>query len=91
MGYRIVYDGREGKYEVRARSSLPGIVLGMGCCILLVICCLPGVAEKIRSVVIPGEDALTVAAFSAMQDDLRSGAGFWDAVEVFCRQVIHGK
>lgn len=47
--------------------------------------------QKFRSFLIPGEDAVTVQAFQNMTDDLRSGATLGDAVEAFCRFVIHGQ
>ena len=91
MSYRIVYDGREGKYEVRQQKPLSGMFFIVFACVLLFLCLSPWAAEALRSILIPGDVSITVAAFSSMTDDLRSGAGFLEAVEVFCRQVIHGQ
>ena len=91
MSYRIVYDGREGKYEVCKQKRISGMIVVVFACVLLFLCLSPWAAEQVRSILIPGDDSVTVAAFSSMTDDLRSGAGFLEAVEVFCRQVIHGQ
>lgn len=91
MSYRIVYDGREGKYEVRQQKPLSGMIFVIFACVLLFLCLSPSTAEQLRSMLIPGEESVTVEAFSAMTDDLRSGAGILEAVEGFCRQVIHGQ
>ena len=91
MGYRIEYDGRAGKYEVKSeRKALPKILL---CALILVaaLCLWPQGAQKLRSFLIPGEDAVTVQAFKNMTNDLRSGARVGEAVEAFCRYVIHGQ
>ena len=91
MGYRIEYDGRAGKYEVKPEGKgLPKIFL---CGIIRVasLCLWPQGAQKLRSFLIPGEDAVTVQAFQNMTDDLRSGATVGEAVEAFCRYVIHGQ
>lgn len=92
MGYRIEYDNWGKKYEVRREKHiLPGILALSGAAILLTLCFLPETAAGLRACLIPGEDRVTVQAFSSMADDLRSGAGLREALESFCRQVIHGR
>ena len=91
MGYRIEYDGREGKFEVTQEGKwLPKILF---CTVILVaaLCLCPQGGQKLRSFLIPGEDAVTLQAFHNMTDDLRSGATVGEAVEAFCRYVIHGQ
>ncbi len=91
MSYRIEYDIGAGKYEIRTqRRNWPLIIAVSAAGLLLGACFAPEFAAGLRSFLIPGEDAVTVQAFAAMTDDLRSGAGLWEAVEAFCRQVIHG-
>lgn len=91
MSYRIEYDSRAGKYEVRKDMDLfPLVLASFGLFLLLTFCLWPTGAAELKAFLIPGEDAVTVAAFSAMTDDLRSGASIMDAVEAFCRSVIHG-
>lgn len=91
MGYRIEYDGRAGKYEVKPEGKrLPMILLCAGV-LVAALCLWPQGAQKLRSFLIPGEDTVTVQAFQNMTDDLRSGATVGEAVEAFCRYVIHGQ
>ena len=91
MGYRIEYDGRAGKYEVkREGKGLPKVLL-CGVILIAALILWPQGAQKLRSFLIPGEDAVTVQAFHNMTDDLRSGATVGEAVEAFCRYVIHGQ
>lgn len=92
MSYRIEYDNRIGKYEVRKgqpkkMSSLLIIaVVGVICGTML----LPEGVAELRSWFIPGDDTVTVQAFRNMTDDMRSGASLEDAVFAFCHYVIHG-
>lgn len=92
MGYRIEYDGRAGKYEVHAERKLFPVLLMCSAALILVAMFLwPQGVQALRSILIPGEDAVTLAAFQNLTADLRSGASVGDAVEAFCRFVIHGK
>lgn len=91
MGYRIEYDSMGKKYEVRQeRSIFPWILVLSGAAVMLTLCFFPEMIAGIRSFLIPGEDAVTVQAFSDMTHELRSGTGLREALEGFCRQVIHG-
>ena len=93
VSYRIEYDGAVGKYEVRklrnGNLSVLCAVAFIGC---LVSLCLIGHERRavIRSILIPGSDAVTTAAFQTMTNDLRSGAGLYDAFFDFCHMVLHG-
>lgn len=93
MSYRIEYDGRIDKYEVvpEYRSRLPYFLAAFFCLFLLltVVFWQEG-WEQLKSILIPGEDEITVQAFLNMTDDLRSGAGMRDSIYTFCRSVIHG-
>lgn len=91
MSYRIEYDTGAGKYEIRREQSIFPMMLPLfTAAVFLTLCFWPEAAAHLRSYLIPGEDAATIQAFSAMTDDLRSGAGLWEAAEAFCRMVIHG-
>ena len=94
MGYRIEYDWGNGKYEVREdhpwRFSLM-LVGAFGIFLLFAPLFWPERVAAVRSVLIPGDDAVTVQAIRNMTDDLRSGATLQDALEAFCRFVVHGQ
>ena len=92
MGYRIEYDGQAGKYQVHEeRKRFPVLFLFTTGLILATMFFWPQGVQELRSMLIPGDDALTLQAFQTMTDDLRSGATVGEAVEAFCRFVIHGK
>lgn len=92
MSYRIKYDNRIGKYEVRRdqpkkiSSLLIIAVVGVIGGLLL----WPEAGAALRAAIIPGEDMVTVQAFRNMTADMRSGASLGDAVFAFCHYVIHG-
>ena len=93
MSYRIEYDGRIGKYEVRKenerRNAMYVYVAGAGI-LAAAILLWPEVGTALRSWIIPGDDAVTTQAFLNMTQDMRSGASLGEAVFGFCRYVIHG-
>lgn len=91
LSYRIEYDSRIDKFEVRSiRHGGRNIFLLMGIGFLAVSCLAPEYRNTVRSFLIPGEDAVTTLAFQTMSEDLRSGANLADAFYEFCRMVIHG-
>lgn len=94
MGYRIEYDRENGRYEISHMRTwqFPLMLAGvLGVFLLLVMHFWPEGAAVFRSALIPGDDAVTLQAFRNMTADLRSGATVPDALETFCRFVIHGK
>lgn len=89
MGYRIVYDARGGKYEVRVhRPWRFWIVCGIS--LLLIFVFWEDGAAYIREAMIPGDNQVTLAALRNLSEQLRQGENIRTAVEVFCRDVIHG-
>ena len=93
MSYRIQYSGKTGKYEVTSKEGKPSPMLWMmflGCVLLLLFALQPDIWIPIRSILIPGEDAVTVQAFQTMYGDLRSGAPIHQAFYDFCLLVIYG-
>ena len=88
MSYRIIYDSGIKKYEVKKITQNRKFVW-LFLPIILLALAVPGSREAVRSVLIPGEDAVTVLAFRTMTDDLRSGAGMGEAFFDFCRMVMN--
>ena len=91
MGYRIMYDGSSGKYEVKKERPL-GLAAMTGLCfgVFLLATCLFWTEgrEVLNEYLIPGDNQVTLQAARSMRDDLRSGARLEDALEAFCREVI---
>ena len=91
MGYRIEYDGRAGKYEVKREGKWGIPILLCTAIVLAFLCFLPQGRGELCGFLIPGEDEITLQAFENMTCDLRSGASLGEAVEAFCRFLIHGQ
>ena len=89
MGYRIVYDGREGKYEVR-RCNQDRIFVLIGLLFLLIFALWQDGASYIRDALIPGDNRVTMSALRNLTEELRQGTDLQDAVVTFCGDVIHG-
>lgn len=93
VSYRILYDRSIDKYEVYKTPShsyklciLSGAVLFLLSARVL----MPDIWSAFISLLIPGEDSVTAAAFHTMTGDLLSGADVYNALLDFCRMIIHG-
>lgn len=89
MGYRIVYDARGGKYEVRVHRPWHFWIVCSISLLLIYVFWEDG-AAYIREAMIPGDNQVTLAALRNLSEQLRQGENIRTAVEVFCRDVIHG-
>lgn len=93
MAYRIAYDAHMGKFEIRSKqeSRIPKLfTLCFLCFLIFTFLFWDAGADWLRSFLIPGEDIQTIAAFQNMTGELRNGASLGEAIETFCREVIHG-
>lgn len=92
MSYRIEYDRRIGKYEVRKDEQKKFLLFLIMAVVGLIggMMLLPDGAAALGSWMIPGDDTVTVQAFQNMTDDMRSGASLAEAFYSFCHYVIHG-
>jgi len=91
LGYVIAYDMKEKKYEIRRnRSCRFSFLLTAAFCLFVVgtLYFWPEGREILISMVIPGEDSVTIAAFRNMTGNLRAGAAVGDAIAAFCADVI---
>lgn len=50
----------------------------------------PEGVEAFRSLLIPGQDAVTMGAFLDLVSGLQEGEGFSECMTAFCREVIYG-
>lgn len=89
MGYRIEYEHRTGKYEIR-KDRFPVWLLAAGLLFLGICLISPKGMTTVLDFLIPGEVAVTVQAFRNMTCDLRSGADLGEAFYAFCRYIVHG-
>ena len=93
MGYRIEYDGPgEVCLHQRNRSRHIGV---MTAAFFLLFCTLMSVIwpekwNRASQQLVPGDPAVTKAAFSQMTRQLREGEDVYDAVFTFCREVVDG-
>jgi hypothetical protein len=91
MSYRIEYDRGTEKYEIKENVGIIlWMITGFSLLFVMLLSFHAEVFPWVKELLIPGDDNLTIQAFSAMTDDLRSGATIADAVETFCKTVIHG-
>ena len=92
MSYRINYDKKSEKYEVKKDTDVfPWFLAAFGLFLIMIFSLRAESPEALREILIPGEDSVTLQAFHSMTDDLRSGATITDAIECFCRTVLHDK
>lgn len=89
MPYRIEYQATK-KVRGAEKRREPLSALTALCFLLLLLLAgalWPEGAAALRSLVIPGEAAVTVGALEDLAGDLRSGTGIQEALDGFCRQV----
>ena len=91
MPYRIEYDKSTQKYEIKSKHSLRFSFILLTCYILFFILTAafwPDGRAFIQEFLIPGDNAVTIEAFSTMTRELRSGVSFNDAIYTFCHEII---
>lgn len=93
MAYRIEYDTKVGKYEIRQNppTGFP-VLLAAVLVLFLAVTFLfwEDGAAVLKDVLIPGDDAVTILALQTMTEELKSGVPVRDALAAFCSDVIHG-
>lgn len=87
MAYRIEYQAAKKVRGMEKRTAAGPALLGV--CVLalllLVSALRPGAVSEL---LVPGDPAVTVAAFEDLAEDLREGQSIQAALEDFCRQVM---
>lgn len=94
MGYRIEYDQGTERYEVMQDNPWRVWILTaicFGIFMMLSNWFWPEGSAFIRDILIPGDDAVTVQAFTNMTEELRSGTAVKEAVTAFCNEVLIGE
>lgn len=92
MNYRIEYDGaRVKKRAIRVTKAKKWtIILVCAAVIASGFMLWPRGRMMLRDFVLPGDGAITDRALQGLVENLRSGQPMSDAVEVFCKEIIHG-
>ena len=91
MSYQIAYPGTnhmEQNYTQRTKKNKIFPVVVILCVTILAVLVYTLGLDAVSSFLIPGNDAVTVAAFEQMQADLKGGMPVKDAVTVFCKEII---
>lgn len=91
MAYRVIYGpmpkvsgrGSCDSFRLRALTAACLLVFSMG-----VRQFWPEGRDRLRQVLLPGEETLTEAAFQDMMGDIRAGETLGDALTAFCREIV---
>lgn len=78
----------EQNYKQRTRKSRMFPVVVILCITIFTVSVYMLGLDTVSSFLIPGNDAVTVAAFQQMQADLKSGIPVKEAVTTFCTEII---
>ena len=92
MGYRIEYGPVKKVRGLESRFSLICSLVGVIflACLLLAGCIWSEILSGLRNILIPGDPAITVAAFVELSDQLRNGAPLQDALLSFGADILEG-
>lgn len=89
MGYLIEYDkGMTKKRAIYRKKSGAGRILALA--LLLGTMLLPAGRTALRNLILPGNEEITAHALEALAEDLKAGDTVGEAVEAFCKEIIHG-
>lgn len=92
MGYRVEYGPvkkvRGLEKRVSRVSALTGLFLLLF--LFLTVNFWPKGAETVKNMVLPGDPAVTAAAWEDMTDQLREGEELSDALHYFCVRILEG-
>lgn len=92
MGYRITYEnGHIHKKTIRS-SQFRWKRWGAGAAVaaLAVTLLIPRGRLWLRDILLPGDEDVTAAALGSLVENLSSGEPVGEAVQTFCREIIHG-
>ena len=92
MGYQITYDrGYVCKRKIRISTKrIKWYAVGAIFVILVLIFALPTGRLWLRDLLLPGIEAVTVAALEDLVHNIQQGTPISDAMTQFCQQIIYG-
>lgn len=89
MSYRIEYNPEKNrKYPIPRTKNRKWVIVALTALVLLFALLKFDGSKTISSWLIPGDPEITVAAFSDMVADIRSGEPAGEAVTAFCLEII---
>ncbi len=92
MSYCIEYtSGVSKKYPMKTKQKIKKqTVIAIVSVVTVALLCLPVVRESVKQLLMPGDPVITEAAFISMVEQLGAGESVYDAVTVFCKEIIQG-
>ena len=92
MSYRIQYGFVSKHHKLYNKVSGKGSLIGLFLMVCLVLFCVFWESAKsvLMDLVIPGDTAVTVAAFEHMTEKLKAGEGVIESFRSFCREILTG-
>lgn len=89
MSYRVDYNPEmKNRYPsfIKIRKKVPVRPLLLGIVVITACCCI--FRCGVLRLLIPGDPAVTTAAFSEMVDDIGAGQAIRQALLSFCKEII---
>lgn len=91
MSYEILYRSKKTKNGIsRGWSKSAFVVCFFVLFLRLVRLLWPEGDIMLRSLLYPGDPAVTASALQMLTEELSSGAGVYDAIRHFCVQILEG-
>lgn len=91
MSYRVEYSSSGGK-RTQIRQKNGRALLLTAVCFLIFLLIVSGFwprgAQALRNMLLPGDSAVTAAAWAELTRELHAGASVGSAVEHFCREIF---
>ena len=87
MAYKITY-GPAGPVYAQKGRLIRKLLMKLVVAVLILGLRFTDIGEHIRSWLIPGDPAVTVAAWEGFTQDIVAGEGLADAVDAFCRSIV---
>ncbi|MGM9548772.1 MAG: hypothetical protein ACI3V5_02885 [Faecousia sp.] len=91
MGYRVEYavPGKRKKQKHERNCRIQLLTAAFFLAFVLVVNGLwPRGADTLRRILLPGDSAVTMAAWEELTRELRAGEPIGSAVDSFCREII---
>ena len=93
MSYRIQYGPPQKGEPVKgqiSKNTVRFIAFAALIAVVLFLLVSPQGAEAVRGFLLPGDGAVTEAAFSEFVGSIRGGESIGQAITAFCREIIEG-